>query len=161
MEIKECADPAVIAAVHSATVSVAYRLYFPGSPPPTEVELRGIWGERLADPTAVALVAYCAGEPVGSVMARADPEFPGEGQILGLHVVPSSWGRGIGSALHDDALMVLRSSGNVVAGLWVIEANDRARGMYERRGWLLRPGVTKPVHGLTEVRYRRNLGVLL
>lgn len=161
MEIRECADPAVIAAVHSATVSVAYRPYFPDSPPPTEVELRGEWGERLADPSAVALVAYLSGQAVGSVMARADPEFPGEGEIVGLHVVPSLWGQGIGGALHNDALMVLRSSGNVAAGLWVIEDNDRARGMYERRGWALRPGVTKPAHGRTEVRYRRNLGVLL
>jgi GNAT superfamily N-acetyltransferase len=95
------------------------------------------------------------------VMARADPEFPGEGQILGLHVVPSSWGQGIGSALHNDALTVLRTRGHVAAGLWVIEANERARGMYERRGWVLRPGMTKPAHGPAEVRYRRSLGALM
>lgn len=161
IEIKESADPAVIAAVHEATVAVAYRPYFPDSPPPTRAELRGIWGERLADPTAVALVAYSSGRPVGAVMARADPEFPGEGQILGLHVVPSSWGQGIGGSLHDDALTVLRAGGHVVGGLWVIEANDRARGLYEHRGWALRPGVTKLAHAIPEVRYRRNLGVLL
>jgi ribosomal protein S18 acetylase RimI-like enzyme len=69
-------------------------------------------------------------------MARADPGFPG-GQLVGLHVLPSDWGTGIGSDLHDAALAVLSEAGYHDAGLWVIAGNTRARRMYERRGaWL-------------------------
>jgi GNAT superfamily N-acetyltransferase len=68
-------------------------------------------------------------------MTRTDPKF-GEGEIVGLHVLPSEWGQRIGSALHDAALAMLSGEGHRTAGLWVIAANQRARRMYERRGWL-------------------------
>lgn len=154
--IVPCTDAGVIAALHQATVAVAYREYFPGSPPPTVAELRATWAERLADPTAAALVACRGGRPVGSVMARADPDFPG-GQLTGLHVLASEWGKGIGSGLHDAALAVLSAAGYQDAGLWVIAGNDRARRMYERRSWALCPGVEQQAYGVIEVRYRREL----
>jgi ribosomal protein S18 acetylase RimI-like enzyme len=154
--ISPCADVEVLAALHQATVTVAYLGYFPDSPPPTVTGLRTIWAARLADPTAMALVACHGGRPVGSVMARADPEF-GEGQVIGLHVLPAEWGQRIGSALLDAALAVLAQRGYRTAGLWVIAANERARHMYERRGWVLQPGVEQQSYGVTEVRYRREL----
>lgn len=154
--IVPCADAGVIAALHLATVAVAYREYFPDTPPPTIAELQAIWAERLADPTAMALIAYRASRPAGSVMARADPDFPG-GQLVGLHVLPPEWGKGIGSGLHDAALAVLSQAGYREASLWVIAANYRARRMYERRGWALCPGTEQPAYGVTEVRYRRKL----
>jgi ribosomal protein S18 acetylase RimI-like enzyme len=146
--IAPCADAAVIAALHHATVTVAYRGYFPHSSPPTVTELQAIWATRLDDPTAVALLASRDGRPAGSVMARADPEF-GEGQVVGLHVVPSHWGQHIGSALYDSALALLSEAGYRTAGLWVIAANQRARRMYEKRGWVLRPGVEQDDYGVT------------
>jgi GNAT superfamily N-acetyltransferase len=154
--IAPCADAAVIAALHKETITVAYRGFFPSSPPPTVAELEAVWTTRLADPTAVALVARCDGRPTGSVMARADPEFA-EGEIVGLHVLPSQWGKGIGGALHDAALAALCGAGHRSAGLWVIAANERARRMYERRGWACRPGVEQSPYGVTEVRYWRDL----
>lgn len=154
--IVHCADAGVIARLHRATVTVAYRNYFPDRPAPTVAELRRLWAERLADPTAVALVAFRGDWPVGSVMARADPDFPG-GQLAGLHVLPSEWGKGIGSALYDAALAVLSEAGYYNAGLWVIAENDRARRMYERRGWVLCPGAVQQADAVMEVRYRREL----
>lgn len=154
--IAACADAALIAAVHHATITVAYRGYFPGSPPPAIAELQATWTARLADPTAVALLASRDGQPAGSVMARADPQF-GEGQLVGLHVLPLAWGQGIGSALHDAALASLSKAGYRTAGLWVIAANQRARRMYENRGWSLRPGTQQVAYGVTEVRYGREL----
>ena len=154
--IVPCADAGVIAALHQATVAVAYREYFPDSPPPTVAGLRAIWAERLADQTAVALAACRGGRPAGSVMARADPDFPG-GQLVGLHVLPPEWGKGIGSDLHDAALAVLSEAGYHDAGLWVIAENNRARRMYERRGWVRCPGVEQQAYGVIEVRYRREL----
>ena len=146
----------MIAALHRATVAVAYREYFPDSPPPTIAELQAIWAERLSDPTAVVLAACRGDRPVGSVMARTDPDFPG-GQLVGLHVLPPEWGKGIGSGLHDAALAVLSEAGYSDAGLWVIAENSRARRMYERPGWARCPGVEQPAYGVTEVRYRREL----
>jgi GNAT superfamily N-acetyltransferase len=154
--ISSCADATVIAAVHHAAISVAYRGYFPHSPPPAVAELQAVWAARLADPTATAFLASIDGQPAGSVMARADPQF-GEGQVVGLHVLPSLWGQGIGSALHDCALAVLSGAGYRTAGLWVIAANDRARCMYEKRGWALLPGAEQEEEGVTEVRYCRVL----
>lgn len=157
--IAPCADAPVLAALHHAAITVAYRGYFPHTPPPTIADLQAIWATRLADPTAVALLASRDGQPTGSVMARADPQF-GEGQIVGLHVLPSEWGQRIGSALHDSALAVLAKAGYRTAGLWVIAANQRARRMYENRGWMLRPGVEKDDYGVIEVRYHRELPVV-
>jgi len=154
--IANCTDAAVLAAVHHATVSVAYRGFFPGSSPPTVPELRGVWTSRLADPTATAFLASRDGQPAGSVMACADPQFD-EGQVVGLHVLPSQWGHGIGGALHDRALAALSGAGYRTAGLWVIAANNRARGMYEKRGWEVLSGVEQEEGGVTEVRYRREL----
>jgi GNAT superfamily N-acetyltransferase len=156
LTVTACTDAALIAALQHATISVAYREFFPDTPPPAVDELTAIWTRRLADPTAVALVARRDGRPVGSVLARADPDFP-EGQIVGLHVLPAEWRQGTGGALHDAALAVLSAAGYHAAGLWVIAANERARGMYERRGWVCCPGVEQPAYGVTEVRYRREL----
>ena len=147
-------DAEVIAGLHAATVRVAYRDFFPGGQPPTAAALRLAWESRLADPTAMALVATSGGRPVGSVLTRANHEF-GEGELSALHVLPGEWGRGIGSALHDAALAALAAAGHRRAGLWVIEANERARWMYERRGWVLRPEVAQRYFGVTEVRYSR------
>lgn len=108
-----------------------------------------------ASTVPVTWMAGCLGGPLLG-MARADPEFP-EGQIVGLHVLPSEWGRRIGSLLHDAALAVLLETQHRTAGLWVIGANQRARRMYESRGWVLRPGTEKEIHGIVEVRYRREL----
>jgi hypothetical protein len=55
--IQRCTDAATIAAIHQAAVSVAYRPFFSGSPPPTAAELCREWMSALADPTAVALLA--------------------------------------------------------------------------------------------------------
>ena len=84
--VARCSDALVIAELHAATVSVAYREFFPDSPPPTAASLAEVWASRLTDPTAVALVATRDGRPVGSVLTRADPDFP-EGQLAGLHVL--------------------------------------------------------------------------
>lgn len=89
-------------------------------------------------------------------MARTDPQFS-EGQIIGLHVLPSQWGHRVGSTLHDAALAWLSEAGHHSAGLWVIAANQRARQMYERRGWVLRPEAEQHADGVLEVRYRREL----
>ncbi len=151
-------DAELLATIHAESTAVAYVGFFPEDwIPPTLERLTRFWNKYLTSPTAAALVARDGPRPVGAVAVRADPDFVGEGQLSGLHVVPSDWGRGIGGSLHDHALDVLSSQSFRHAGLWVIRANVRARTMYESRGWALQPGVELDEGGASEVRYKKGL----
>lgn len=72
---------------------------------------------------------------------------------------PDRWGEGIGSLLHDAAIEIAASGTAGAINLWALEANTRARGMYERRGWQLVPGWTIPNRqpGVIDVLYQRGL----
>jgi ribosomal protein S18 acetylase RimI-like enzyme len=158
LRISSSVDVALLASIHAETVGFAYASFFPAdSPAPTATELQGTWTERVADPTATALIAFDGRRPVGSVMVRRDPDFAREGQLLGLHVLPDAWSRGVGSALHDAAIARLTADGYAEAGLWVLAVNQRARRMYEARRWSYLPGIEISPHALTEVRYTRSL----
>ncbi len=97
------------------------------------------------------MIAHEDGRPVGHVSftpARGrpfeqpdgawldEPPIPGEAHLWQLFVVPDRWGAGIASALHDRAIEAMRSQGYERARLFTPVANDRARGFYERRGWI-------------------------
>ena len=158
LTIETTRDAALIADIHLRTVSVAYQRFFPpDSPAPRAPDLTLLWEERLNDSTATAFAASVDGEVVGTVAVRKDPDFDSESQLIGLHVLPDSWGRGFGGALHDRAVEVLRTHPYGSAGLWVIAANIRARSMYENRGWVLVSGVELDYFGISEVRYARAL----
>ncbi|HJV29196.1 MAG TPA: GNAT family N-acetyltransferase [Gaiellaceae bacterium] len=102
----------------------------PGRYPfPRQVVLES-WRELLVRDDVVALVAEDEGELLGLAVARLD-------WLERLYTHPSAWGRGVGSRLHDDALELVRGFGSSSCSLWVLEANDRARSFYERRGWRL------------------------
>jgi ribosomal protein S18 acetylase RimI-like enzyme len=68
--------------------------------------------------------------------ARGDDEL-GLGELYALNVDPAAWGRGAGRALLAAATTWLdaRFRSSI---LWVLEANPRARRLYEARG--LGPG---------------------
>jgi GNAT superfamily N-acetyltransferase len=135
-------DVDALAALHHDTVAVAYAEFFP-PPAPSVAELRPLWEQDVRTAHAV----FVAGDCVGSAVARAD------GSLGRVHVHPSHWGGGIGGALHDAAVAELRAHGHRRAELWVIDRNVRARGMYERRGWVLDPSQVKDYLGVREVRY--------
>jgi GNAT superfamily N-acetyltransferase len=159
LTIEPICDARVLAAVHAETVGFAYAEFFgQNSSPPKAADLAVIWEERLADPSATALAARKDGRILGTVAIRRDPDFVCEGQLIGLHVLPEEWGQGVGAALHDAALLLLISRAFEDAGLWVISANARARGMYEARGWTLKPDIEFDYLGVTEVRYVKHLG---
>jgi ribosomal protein S18 acetylase RimI-like enzyme len=158
LSIESTRDATLIANIHYRTVVIAYKSFFPpDSPAPTVQELYFVWKERLADPSAGCFAASLDGRTVGMVVVRRDPDFDPEGQLLGLHVLPDVWGRGIGNALHDRGLETLRDELYRSAGLWTIAANQRARRMYERRGWVTVPGIELNHDGVGEVRYTRSL----
>jgi len=156
----EAADGPALAALHHATVTAAYAGIFPrDAPMPDVVELAAQWAEALAESGAVVLVAEAYGVVVGSVAIRPDADHLGRAQLRRLHVLPGWWGVGLGSRLHDEALARMSAGSYADASLWVLEANTRARAMYERRGWRLVPRDLLEWPGLDvlEVRYEREL----
>jgi GNAT superfamily N-acetyltransferase len=99
-----------------------------------EEEVRESLRRQLGEPGSVALLDD---RGRGFVLV-------GAGWLHRLYVRPSAWGDGVGAALHDEALAVLRAAGSDTASLWVLADNLRARGFYERRGWRLN-GAERPV----------------
>lgn len=117
-----------------------------------------------AVPGRTTLVYDVAGQVAGYASAgpARGPEVAGLGELIGLYVDPPAQGAGVGGALLTAAEDRLRSAGHLEAVLWVFEANEHARHVYERRGWLLEaPEVTRHLEGpdwwAPAVRYRREL----
>jgi GNAT superfamily N-acetyltransferase len=122
------ADAATLFAMHRESAMAAYVDIFPQDRYafPDEA-MRAHWVAKLADAEATAIVAERAGRPVGFVCVSP-------GWLESLFVVPAEWGSAVGRALHDEAVARLGLLGDE-ARLWVLEANERARRFYERRGW--------------------------
>lgn len=135
-------DAAAAASIHSEAATLAFRSIFPSaSVAPTPGDLRPEWLKLISEPESVVLKAVTAERVVGVVAVRPDAAVP-SGQLLAkLYVLPEAWGAGVGSALHAEALAVARQRAEAL-NLWVLEQNGKARAMYERRGWLLVPGLT-------------------
>ena len=76
------------------------------------------------------------------------------------YLLAEQWGQGIGKALMDSALDVLRQAGFSEATLSVLATNERARRFYEAGGWAP-DGAAKQDDSrgfpITELRYRRQL----
>jgi GNAT superfamily N-acetyltransferase len=115
-------------AIQRESALAAYEHVFPPERYPfPEEEMRVHWREVLRDDARETLIAECDGRRVGMVIITP-------GWLESLFVVPDQWGGGAGAALHDEAVVRLRAHG-AGARLWVLEANERARRFYERRGW--------------------------
>ena len=88
-----------------------------------------------------------------------DPDARGTktGEIMALNVMPLAWRRGFGIALLDGAILDARRIGWDRVTLWVLKENQRARGFYEKYGFVV-DGAEKSDSQLTgtalhEVRY--------
>jgi len=138
---------------------VGYDGIFPPEAPAPTPELltertrRAIAGQGFNTLVLVACLPNPDQTVVGTVGAIPDPDEGSRAQIVRLYVDPGHWGRGIGRQLHDQALAHLRWAGYRVALLWVLEANVRARAIYERWGWRAVPGRQTPFPGVDEVSY--------
>lgn len=108
-----------------------------------------------------------AGSEVTWLLARRDERIIGVSRwVLGdpatlslLMVAPSSWGSGVGSALHDRALSEMTMAGLGDARLTVPLGNLRARRFYRRLGWrqTSAPPTTHTWLGLQMLEYARAL----
>jgi L-alanine-DL-glutamate epimerase-like enolase superfamily enzyme/ribosomal protein S18 acetylase RimI-like enzyme len=92
-------------------------------------------GPLVGDDTTSTVVAAIDGEVAGFVRHGPDPDRPGDGYVAALYVDPRCGGHGVGRALLDRALTELHRAGRAQVGLWVFEANARARQLYERAGF--------------------------
>jgi ribosomal protein S18 acetylase RimI-like enzyme len=155
----EPADAVAIGAVWQRAALTAYEGIFPESAPkPTSEGLAERSRQAIADQgyNRLVLVACTPGPEravVGTIGALPDPEVSTRAQLVRLYVDPGHWGRGIGRRLHDQALAHLERAGYRVVVLWVLEANARARAMYERWGWRATPGRKTSYPGVDEVCY--------
>lgn len=107
--------------------------------PDAAVEQR--WVSALREPGVVAWVAEREGpdgaEPLGFVAHDAT-------WVRQVAVRPEAWGTGLGSALLDRAVDGVRAGGGEPR-LWCLRLNERALGLYARRGW--RPTGTERAAG--------------
>jgi GNAT superfamily N-acetyltransferase len=104
------------------------------------------------------LVAVADAEVTGFVRVGAEREEREIGLIYLLYVLPTYWGRGVGTVLMHAALEELRDLGLRESILWVLRDNLRARGFYERLGWCQDGRTTTEEYGGIELEalcYRR------
>jgi GNAT superfamily N-acetyltransferase len=136
-------------------------IFPPEAPKPTAAALTERWRQAIArGPSATVALVACHGRRgalVGTVAAEIDRSGPYTAQVGRLYVDPDNWGCGIGRRLHDGVLEHLRARGQGVVALWVLEANTRARSMYERWGWRSTPDRQTVYPGVDEIRYLRDL----
>lgn len=90
-------------------------------------DVRARWRTTLADPAVTVRVVEGAGRLEAYVAHDATT-------VRHLAVHPQRWGRGLARAAVDLAVASIRAGG-AVPRLWVLEANHRARGLYEHLSW--------------------------
>jgi len=85
---------------------------------------------------------YTFGRPDGpqTTVAVRDGSIVGFATVVGselsaLHVDPSAWRSGVGSALIGHARAAISATGAAEAHLWLLTGNTRAQRFYERDGW--------------------------
>jgi ribosomal protein S18 acetylase RimI-like enzyme len=95
-------------------------------------------------------VAVREGRVIGFVRYSVVPDG---GYVFGLYVHPARAGRGVGQALLRHAEQRLRERGSDTVALHVFEANERARRLYAKAGYVP-DGSTRvqPEYETTEIR---------
>lgn len=84
------------------------------------------------------LIALQDGRPVGcAIYGRGrDAQYDGWGEIVSLYLLPDCMRRGVGSALLDECLRLLREDGYDRCYLWAIEGNAIADSFYRKHGFI-------------------------
>ena len=93
-------------------------------------------GQQVEEGTYVAFTALADGGPAGLVFADRDGEYA---YVDNLYVVADKRGCGMGGALMERVMAVLRASGVQEVELMVTADNAVAVGLYEKAGF----GVTR------------------
>jgi ribosomal-protein-alanine N-acetyltransferase len=108
--------PSQMAAIHA--------LIFTLPRPWAEAEFEGL----LTSPLVFALT-----EDAGFLLGRV---VAGEAELLTLAVAPDQWGKGIGGRLVDAFIRTAKIRGGESAFLEVASLNQRAQGLYAKKGFV-------------------------
>ncbi len=151
-------DPEKIGAVYLRSWQSAYRGLLPSG------YLAGLtasrWRPALAADGRRTAVACDGGRVVGVCSFGRDRRDAALGEIVSLYLLPEWIGRGAGARLLCFALDALAADGFRTARLWVLAGNARARGFYERFGFVRGAQTLEDRIGgrqVLELEYRRAL----
>lgn len=153
LSINASEDVEALIVPHREAMKLAYRGLFT-TPFPTDDMLRAEWRALLADPQATVLLGSSSGTPVGTLAVRVAGV---DGWLERFYVHPDAQHRGIGRALHDHGLELLRAGGCRQANLWVLAVNQAAIQIYRHWGWRPVPGPPSAPWGLPQIRFGRPL----
>lgn len=101
------------------------------------------WTGWMAAEESTVFLAYDGGTPAGFVViGRTKTPPPGSspirpshsGEIYALYLHPDYWRKGIGTLLIKHAARELKERKHSTICLWVLDANTRAKGFYEKMG---------------------------
>ncbi|GAB2990620.1 GNAT family N-acetyltransferase [Amycolatopsis acidiphila] len=134
-------DAAAVLAVHVA----ARTSYYCGVLPAQDLARSNardaeLYASIIRKPDRLVRVARLGDEVVGFLMIgpcyHPEPDPAVSSELYQIHVHPDFFRRGVGSALHEEAVSVWRDAGVAAARLWVWDFNTRARAFYAARGWV-------------------------
>jgi ribosomal protein S18 acetylase RimI-like enzyme len=152
-------DAADLADVHVTSWQEAYAGIFPDTYlDGLNSDVRAGWWRRQIDGGARVLVSGSDRAVGFCSFGSSDDE--GWGEIFAIYVHPDHWGEGHGYELLVAGEARLAEQGHDRALLWVLEANERGRGFYERQGWMVgKPLRVEEIGGVqvTELRYEKSL----
>jgi GNAT superfamily N-acetyltransferase len=140
----------------SAAIWARAKAWRDQDPEPATVEhtIPGI-RRRLGLEGARLLLARRGGHPVGFTLFAPRARTL---EVFYVAVDPDAWGCGVASRLLLAAEDEARQLGRETLELWVIDANVRAIGVYERAGWVGTEQVQRdPTSGRVERRFLRHL----
>ena len=94
--------------------------------------------EKFIQDGEIILIGICHGVPCGLVFANKDNDEQLEecGSIYSIYFLEEYWGKGLAAKLMDKVISILKDEGCRRILLWVYEENERARGFYERYGFI-------------------------
>lgn len=101
------------------------------------------WKGWMASGESDTLIAELDGKPAGFITTgRTKTPPPGSSiirplysaEVLALYLHPDMWRQGIGTALIKQAATDLKAKKHSSLCLWVLDANARAKGFYQKMG---------------------------
>ena len=118
---------------------------------------QGRWASKIDTPGWRTLVCELDGKLIGtsSVSRSRFEEYPEEGEIISIYLLPEYMHKGYGRKLLAAAVDELSEYEDIF--LWVLEDNTNARRFYESQGFVLTKGCLENEIGgkaLREVRYK-------
>ncbi len=162
-------DADALARVHIQSWQAAYKHLYPADVL-ANLSLPGWtarWRERIEEKSRIVMVVdgKTDGEIAGFSMygpTRDRDDDPARtSELYALYLGPDYWGTNYAAALWAEARQSLAAAPYADVTVWVLRHNFRARGFYQKAGFVYEPGKDKnlTLFGVTlpEVRCRQNL----